>query len=675
MSGTQEVGDIFGSGKGGVYDAMLRSPTVLIASIGLWGMNIYVFKWFTIDYIKVLNHDIIKLEEQQQQQQDSGGQQQVQSLQQQQQQPRRHRMKANNVSMNNSFDSTELTLLENAMTDLSTNSVNSTNSSTDTISALHKPQQHIETDGAIIEINGDDSQKQQMRYNDTNALNYANHENITSARLIGFSITLLLLLHSTYTIHISMLGLSPIGAVFAFYIMVTIVIVFPVVPSTRWLRIATKLVLHRMYELVHPRCYYMPAILSSSLNISTTSNGNIEDDKLNNGNSNGNGKIPRIIPFVDVFFADAMCSLSKVFFDWGMLINMAMYYPNPVPPSTSHILLPSSFAAVPYIIRARQCIVMWYVTSMKNDHANKYQHLWNALKYCSSILPICVSAYQRVIMKDRAKELEPLLILLLVINASYSLWWDIGMLLKFEFIVFRKTITLTRCHHCHVHGLMHFIVMDWGMMKNPTVAATALCSFPVVSSSSLSAPSSSTSVYQSVPTRDPTSSQVGEILRSPVGRNTSGALLPLPSSSSLLPTSSSAIPSSVSCWHALLRNRLRFGVGISVLILVTDTILRFSWTLRFYVNLFPSTDAFILFQQFLEVIRRALWNLLRVEWENLKQSGQHHHQHLMAKPMTPASTSIQMNSMNSNNIINGTNDEESTSFLRSAASSNKLGKW
>ena len=80
---------------------------------------------------------------------------------------------------------------------------------------------------------------------------------------------------------------------------------------------------------------------------------------------------------------------------------------------------------------------------------------------------------------------------------------------------------------------------------------------------------------------------------------------------------------------------MRFGVGISVLILVTDIVLRFSWTLRFYVKLFPSGDAFILFTQFLEVFRRALWNLLRVEWENLKQSGQHHAHH-MTKPMTPS---------------------------------------
>ena len=105
---------------------------------------------------------------------------------------------------------------------------------------------------------------------------------------------------------------------------------------------------------------------------------------------------------------------------------MAMNYPRPVPISTYHILIPSTFAAVPFIIRARQCIVMWYVTSMKNDHANKYQHLWNALKYCTSIFPLCLSAYQKTVMKHRAKELEPLLIVLLIINASYALWWDVG---------------------------------------------------------------------------------------------------------------------------------------------------------------------------------------------------------------------------------------------------------
>ena len=62
MSSTQEAGEIFGAGKGPAH-AMLRSPTVLIASVGLWGMNLFFFRLFRIDYVKVLKHDLLKMEE------------------------------------------------------------------------------------------------------------------------------------------------------------------------------------------------------------------------------------------------------------------------------------------------------------------------------------------------------------------------------------------------------------------------------------------------------------------------------------------------------------------------------------------------------------------------------------------------------------------------------------
>jgi hypothetical protein len=61
MSSTQEVGEIFGAGSGPAH-AMLRSPTVLIASVGLWGMNVFFFGIFGIDYVKVLRHDLLQLE-------------------------------------------------------------------------------------------------------------------------------------------------------------------------------------------------------------------------------------------------------------------------------------------------------------------------------------------------------------------------------------------------------------------------------------------------------------------------------------------------------------------------------------------------------------------------------------------------------------------------------------
>jgi hypothetical protein len=124
-----------------------------------------------------------------------------------------------------------------------------------------------------------------------------------------------------------------IGAVRAVLMFYTVVFMAITVPfrCKRWLCRATVVVLQRTYELVNPRCHCI---------------------------TNDGVTPPRFIPFVDVFFADAMCSLSKVFFDWGMLFHMASHYPEPAPASAHNILIPSAFAAVPYLIRARQCLIM-----------------------------------------------------------------------------------------------------------------------------------------------------------------------------------------------------------------------------------------------------------------------------------------------------------------------------
>jgi len=76
-----------------------------------------------------------------------------------------------------------------------------------------------------------------------------------------------------------------------------------------------------------------------------------------------------------------------------------------------------------------------------------------------------------------------------------------------------------------------------------------------------------------------------------------------------------------SCSSVMLRPRLRFGAFLSTLILLSDGFFRFAWVLRFYESsFFASNDAYILFTEILEVFRRSIWNLLRVEWENIKQT-------------------------------------------------------
>lgn len=391
MSSTQEVGEIFGAGAGPAH-AMLRSPTVLIASIGLWGMNIYFFRVFGIDYVKVLHHDLLKLADTHDNSNHTGGDGGT---------CHRRGWTRSGSGVTNMSDAPPLT------DESDPKDCNAADVSVD------------DEEGAImgdVPIN-----------NNNNAKDDAIGDEITAPRLVVLSLTLLILLHSTYLIWIDWLGGGSIGAIFAFYGAVTTAILFPL-QSTRWLRHTCWLVFLRSLELINPRCHCLTCRNSCS---SKSNNEGVNTSNSNNGNSSSGDvlaplRTPRPIPFIDVFFADAMCSLSKVFFDWGMLLHMASYYPKPVPASAWNILIPSAFAALPFLIRARQCLVMWTVTKLKND-PSRYQHLWNALKYSTSIFPLCLSAYQKTVMKERAHELEAYLIFLLAINAGYALWWDIGM--------------------------------------------------------------------------------------------------------------------------------------------------------------------------------------------------------------------------------------------------------
>jgi hypothetical protein len=279
MSSTQEVGEIFGEGSGPAH-AMLRSPTVLIASVGLWGLNILVFRMFRINYIKVLKYDLKKLKDE-----DLGDNDDDKS----QSSERKHSKKTSESSLP-SIVGGEL---------------------------LHPDE------------DGDHSHHGE--------LGPVMNDAITWNRLVSFSVSLLLLLHFTTYVWMEVLGGGFIGAIFSFYGSVLTVIVLPI-PTLQWLRKAFVIIFQRCFELINPRCHCL------------------------SGDKNA---IPRPIPFVDVYFADAMCSLSKVFFDLGMLLHMASHFPEPVPPSMHNILIPSACAAIPYLIRARQCLVMHTVGRMQ----------------------------------------------------------------------------------------------------------------------------------------------------------------------------------------------------------------------------------------------------------------------------------------------------------------------
>mmetsp|Transcript_11104 Transcript_11104/g.16829 ORF Transcript_11104/g.16829 Transcript_11104/m.16829 type:complete len:544 (-) Transcript_11104:150-1781(-) len=466
MSSGQEVGAIFGDGAGPAT-ALLRSPTVIIASIALWGMNVCLFRLFGIDYVYILQLDLKKEEDEK-------------------------KRKKKTITKGGIITHDEVPSRKDEAGRAGGDKIMGEGDTSEEGVELLTPGGKNLSDKAVSTTSG----------------RYGSNYDITENKLLSLAFILIVTLYFTSFVWIDIGRGSTFGAIFFFYSLVLVGILLPF-PSTAWMRLAARTVLQRAGALLRPRCSCLF------------------------------GK-PRPVPFIDVFFADAMCSLSKVFFDWGMLWLLATHYPHPVPPMGQMIIIPSCCASIPYLIRARQCLIMYNVGKHKNDPA-RYQHVLNAIKYSTSLFPLIVSAYQKTMAGELvAKQLDKVLIILLAINATYSLIWD--------------------------------ITMDWGMMKNPNI----------------------------------------------IVEKTVGQCLP----SSMFGISNNNLDfNRANCIDVALRPRLRFGTALTLVVVVLDVCLRFSWTLRFYERLlFPSNDAYILCTEFLEVFRRAVWNLLRVEWEHIKQS-------------------------------------------------------
>jgi EXS family. len=237
MSSGQEVGTIFGKGTGPAT-ALLRSPTVLIATIALWGMNVCLFRLFGIDYIHVLTLDLKKQEEERKK--------------------RRRKIKGGAVHVESkpSEDHNE-----------EPKNYGSKKEEGDS------REYSDDEDDELIPISLEDSVSKFSTRNSP-------HLEITEVKLLGLSVLLMVTLYTTYFVWIRIGRGSTIGAIFCFYALVATGIMLPI-PSTAWVRLACTTVLYRAGELLKPRCSCI------------------------------HGK-PRSVPFIDVFFADAMCSMSKV---------------------------------------------------------------------------------------------------------------------------------------------------------------------------------------------------------------------------------------------------------------------------------------------------------------------------------------------------------------------------
>ena len=294
MSSAQEVGQIFATAESphGPATALLRSPMVIILSIGLWAMNVYLFDLFGIDYKRVLKV-----------------------------QPSSSASEASLIA-NNSIHTNALNASSSNGNGGETSSVVVCSNDMKKVASKRSLDQAINDD---LEQFASSSSKDKDKDPLSNVVNGELDKDVTAGKLFFLCFMLLILLHFSTEAMLHLCGGNSFEAIVTFYFMCTITFM---VPKTRpdWLLTAVVFVFDRIKVLLTPRWR----------------------------------EVPRKTPFLDVFFADAMCSMSKVFFDWGLLWTMFYYYPSAIPSTLSSIALPSILSSIPYIIRARQCIVSYY---------------------------------------------------------------------------------------------------------------------------------------------------------------------------------------------------------------------------------------------------------------------------------------------------------------------------
>ena len=262
MSSGQEVGEIFGEGTGPAT-ALLRSPTVIIASIALWGMNVFLFRLFGIDYVRVLLHDLRKEE----QEKKLKAEKETADWS-----PTKKKRSQGGSILNPDFSS-DLQLIE-TVSSRSHASVGTSVSKMQEVEMLEHPN----TSSSNTSLTEDDDFVA-VSLEDFNPIFNPQFE-VTETKLIGLAGFLIVTLYLTSLFWIRIAKGSTMGAIFMFYLLVVIGGILPI-PSMAWVRISVQTVFFRAKELVKPRCSCIT----------------------------GN---PRAVPFIDVFFADAMCSMSKV---------------------------------------------------------------------------------------------------------------------------------------------------------------------------------------------------------------------------------------------------------------------------------------------------------------------------------------------------------------------------
>ncbi|WFD06813.1 protein-ER retention protein [Malassezia vespertilionis] len=293
--------------------------------------------------------------------------------------------------------------------------------------------------------------------------------------------------------------------------------------------------------------------------------------------------IQQTIQFSDVIAADILTSFAKVLGDvWlsfvilvclcdGIIVGERVLWSQ-----QSSMAIPI-LSSVPYLIRLRQCISEYRTSAPLGRQPKSKRPLYNALKYASAFPVIWLSAWQQnahdVLAKNNARHtfmsmrldgLFPSLWLVSVLfNTLFSFWWD--------------------------------ITNDWGLdLLLPSSFSKSLQAF-----------------YPHWPT----------LHRRFEPQNT------LPQDKSALDEQEEGIVRPV---HARRQSILRvpekplpLPMSVYYVFIIVDLLLRFTWSLKLssHLQYLAEWQCGLLLLEALELIRRSVWVILRVEWEIVRRGA------------------------------------------------------
>ncbi|KAG0234850.1 hypothetical protein BGW42_006127 [Actinomortierella wolfii] len=348
------------------------------------------------------------------------------------------------------------------------------------------------------------------------------------------------------------------------------------------------------------------------------------------------------VTFSDVILADILTSFARVFGDLAVVLCLMFWSGSSTEACFNSILVPI-MTSVPYFIRLRQCL-----TEYKDSHYKVKRHFMNALKYASAFPVIMVSYMQKVsknaavqgaanqsVLSDNA--LYRLWLFFVALNSFYSFYWDI----KHDWMLIERVPGGAGGIAGYSNGFLGSEPSMNGFQNKGTSTATSKVSSSLVMPASPKMPPTGTTANSS-------SNSSGNSNHFNTHLTTQGGTMnPFASSLpahhhhyyppnkrglfTIMPTFSFTSPRTWWPWFRQrsglssfrMRHYLHYEEAYFYMFaIVLDFLLRTTWMMKVFGNFqIEEYEGGVFTMQCLEVLRRWVWVLFRLEAEMVKRQG------------------------------------------------------